>query len=84
MTLPDHNPMRTSLTEPAVSAEHDLGANSRSSESRIDLATCRTLLGNGCNMTDEEVLRLRDVLYDLASVVLDSSLEQSQKTGLIG
>jgi hypothetical protein len=48
---------------------------------RLSAAECRTCMGSGCNLSDDELLRLRDVLYDLASVVLDSVLEMSQNPG---
>lgn len=84
MILPDQNPAQTSLNEPAVATDHQTDGNSRSSESsRISLPTCRTLLGNGCNLTDVEVLRLRDAMYDLAQVALSLPAALSRKTNTV-
>jgi hypothetical protein len=81
MPSTDHIATQTSLAESAGSAEQNRGRNSLSSDPRIDLATCRTLLGGHCDLTNDEILRLRDVLYDVASIALDSVLE-SQKARL--
>ena len=36
---------------------------------RLDLATCKEILNaNGTNYTDEEILRIRDYLYQLAEI----------------
>ncbi len=36
---------------------------------RLDLATCKEILNaNGNNYTDEEILRIRDYLYQLAEI----------------
>jgi hypothetical protein len=36
---------------------------------RLDLATCKAILNaNGNNYTDEEILRIRDYLYQLAEI----------------
>lgn len=39
--------------------------------SRLSLQRCKSLLGPSCHLTDAEVLKLRDSLYDLANVVLE-------------
>jgi hypothetical protein len=38
--------------------------------SRLSLQRCRSMLGSGCELTDAQVLKLRDALYDLANVAL--------------
>ena len=48
--------------------------NSRLSEtarSRLSLQRCRSMLGPACELTDAQVLRLRESLYDLANVVFE-------------
>jgi hypothetical protein len=45
--------------------------------SRLSLQSCRRLLGGvGASMSDDEVETLRDQLYALADVVLETVLEQ--------
>jgi hypothetical protein len=39
--------------------------------SRLSLQRCRSMLGPACGLTDAQVLKLRDSLYDLANVVLE-------------
>ena len=38
---------------------------------RLSLQRCKSLLGPACELTDSQVLKLRDSLYDLANVVLE-------------
>jgi hypothetical protein len=74
MSLPDHIPEQTSAAKSGATSANRRGGNSASYKSRICTAACKELIGAGCNMTEDELLRLRDVLYDLASVALDSAL----------
>ena len=39
--------------------------------SRLSLQRCRSILGPACKLTDSQVLKLRDALYDLANVALE-------------
>jgi len=38
---------------------------------RLGVQRCRSLLNPTCRLTDDEILRLRDSLYDLANVLVE-------------
>ncbi len=46
---------------------------SQATHPRLSIARCRELLGETAPARDEDVVALRDLLYGLANVVLDSS-----------
>jgi hypothetical protein len=46
---------------------------SKPTGSRLSLQRCRAMLDPACELTDSQVFKLRDALYDLANVALVSS-----------
>jgi hypothetical protein len=43
---------------------------------RLSLEECRNLIGPSCQLSDEELEKLRDSLYGLADIVIESYLEK--------
>ena len=40
-------------------------------DKRLPVASCRKILGPDCNLTDEQVRSIRDLLYAMARISLD-------------
>ena len=45
----------------------------------LDLDQCRQVLGPGCQLSDEELERLRDQLYALADITITAFLERRER-----
>ena len=46
----------------------------------LSLEKCRKLLAKDSNLSDEEVIKLRDSMYDLANISIDSFLQTKSCT----
>jgi len=58
-----------------VSVEHRLVDGGR----RLSVEQCKVLLGTDKHFDDAAVLRIRDMLYDLATITVDSLLEKQHR-----
>lgn len=45
----------------------------------LDLDQCRQVLGPGCQLSDEDLERLRDQLYALADITIAAFLERRER-----
>ncbi len=52
-------------------AHQEVGGERRKREDdRLTVARCRALVGSSCSLTDEQLIRLRNKLYDLGDVIV--------------
>lgn len=49
---------------------------------RLDVDVCKSLLGRSCNLTDDDVICLRDELYSLAALVVETYCDQEGRKWL--
>ena len=47
-----------------------------SQSSRLTPEECRKLIGKDCKLTDQELEKLRDSMYELADIVIEAYLEK--------
>jgi hypothetical protein len=74
----DHEIAAPSPSPMAETASIDsLKSSTVVSSSRLSLAKCKSLLGRS-NLTDSQVLELRDAMYDLANVGLETFTNRRQ------
>ena len=56
---------------PRGQAHQEVGGERRKGEDdRLTVARCRALVGSSCSLTDEQLIRLRNQLYDLGHVIV--------------
>lgn len=53
----------------------------RRTSERIGLDECRRLLGEGCRLSDEQLLKVRDQLYEVARVVAAAFVDDAAYSG---
>jgi hypothetical protein len=49
---------------------------------RLSLLRCRELLGPDCRLSDEDLQAIRDRLYDLAELILETAGSRSRREDL--
>ena len=47
----------------------------------LSIKRCREILGRNCNLSDEQLMALRDGLYSIAEIAISSANEKANMSG---